>query len=170
MPTLTGNGISLNQQLVHFPYLSANAVPDLAYDDLFAWNAANLALSTFMIQPGNVSASEVNLGPVATGNITFKPEVTYHGLVTYNWDSRCESAESEISYSVLVNTTDPSNSALIYSMPAGDGFHTWNSSLSTPSMILYPNSTQFAGLGYDTSVGGFDVLPFGDTLYFMTGL
>src|ERR1700744_5241244 len=122
-----------------------------------------------MIQPGNISASEINLGSVATGNITFNPGATYRSLVTYNWDSRCESAESEISYSVLVNTTDSSNSILIYSMPAEDEFNTWNSTLSLPSMTLYPNSTQFAGLGYDTSVGGFDVLPFGDTLYFMSG-
>ena len=133
----------------------------------------NLALSTFMIQPGNVSASEGKSwarwrfsGKHHISNL----EVTYHGLVTYNWDSRCESAESEISYSVLVNRTDPTNSALLYSMPAGDGFFTSNSSLQTPApMTLYPNSTQFAGLGYDTSVGGFDVVPFGDTLYFMSG-
>ena len=42
MPTLTGNGYSLNQTTRAFSraHVSASAVPNLVYYDLFAWNAA----------------------------------------------------------------------------------------------------------------------------------
>jgi hypothetical protein len=167
MPTLNGNGKSLYQELSSFPYASYGAVPSNALGDTFAWNVANLAASTFMTQPGNVSANGVTLGPVATGNITFQTGVTYHGLVTYTWDLTCESVTNEITYNVFTNVTDPTNSMITFTMPGEGG--TCNSTLSVPYMYTYPNGTERAGLGFDEFLGEFVSVPYGGTLYFAGG-
>lgn len=103
LPTLNGNGASLDQELSDFPYASDEAVPDSAPADTFAWNVANLASGTFISQPGNVSAYGATLGPVTTGNITFQTGVTYHGIVTYTWEPACEGPTDEITYFVQAN-------------------------------------------------------------------
>lgn len=170
MPTFTGNGISLDDELSPFPYPSIDAVPDdwnSMPQDHFAWNAANLASSTFMSQAGNISLNDEYLGPVATGNITFETGVTYHGLVIYQWNSSCESAEDEISYSILTNTSDSRMSIINFTMPAYP-LVWWSSILSTPWINLYPNTTMFAGSGTDTlDEGGYIPVKYGGTMYFM---
>ncbi|KAK5446673.1 hypothetical protein LTS15_009605 [Exophiala xenobiotica] len=167
LPTLNGNGASLDQELSDFPYASDEAVPDSAPADTFAWNVANLALGTFISQPGNVSAYGATLGPVTTGNITFQTRVTYHGIVTYTWDPACQSATDEITYSVQINATDPTNTMVVFTMPGEGG--NYSSYLLTPSIQIYGNATERAGLCLDNFVGGYVAVPYGGTLYFATG-
>ena len=164
MPTFEGNGVSLNSLLSDFPYEEA-AIPDFVRYDFFAWNVANLAMSTFVVEAGNVTSTSQDLGPAVTGNITFETGVIYHGLVTYQWASNCEDATNDISYTIDTNQTDASSSYAFLEWQGPGGPYSTRSYFGSPTVGFIYNTTNLAGLGYDTSTGNLTLAPYGGTLF-----
>jgi hypothetical protein len=90
--------------------------------------------------PAMVIATPGVIGPSSTLNITFEPDVRYHGVVTYHWSGGCIPADREI-----LMDWDGGADNITFTFPDG----TKNSTFSSypASILLWSNATKHTDSG-----------------------
>ncbi|TDZ14924.1 hypothetical protein Cob_v012178 [Colletotrichum orbiculare MAFF 240422] len=127
--------------------------PTLNDSDVFLSQTVYTFVGNIVSQSALVAEDSGIIGPTSTHNLTYNANTTYHGLVWYHWDAKCESAVSEISFT---SSVDDSNPTYTFALPDG----------SNQTMPLTKSSTLrlWNVAGNRTSAD----IPAGGTTYFIT--
>jgi hypothetical protein len=120
--------------------VGSNAALRFGTDDRVLPVLTNAMRGIALTLPTSVDATPGVLGPTSTLNITFQPNVQYHGVVAFHWSGNCLPADEEIGI-----TWDGKSSNITFTFPDGSQDSAYSSNISTA--IMWSNATQWTDSG-----------------------
>jgi hypothetical protein len=133
-------------------------VPSYDDGDVFLSMVNDAAQGAVIGQTGfsSIKTQSAELGPISTGNISFKTGVQYNGIVTFEWDAGCVSAANDISYTI--GYANSGNKYVNVTWPDGTMNSTADLAIALPKSLTWNNGTTKSSAG----------IPVGGTTFFAT--